>query len=102
VIDQMVWRKSSYSGVNGNCVEVAHIPTGFRKSTYSGQEPNCVEVAHVPTGFRKSSHSGQAPNCVEVADLPCGAAVRDSKHPSLGHIAFPAAEWDAFLASAQR
>jgi hypothetical protein len=80
VIDQMVWRKSSYSGVNGDC----------------------VEVAHIPTGFRKSSHSGDQAECVEVADLPCGAAVRDSKHPSLGHIAFPAAEWDAFLASAQR
>jgi hypothetical protein len=80
VIDQMVWRKSSYSGVNGDCVEVAHIPAGFRKSSYSGDQAECVEVA----------------------DLPCGAAVRDSKHPSLGHIAFPAAEWDAFLASAQR
>jgi hypothetical protein len=74
----------------------------FHKSTYSGQEPNCVEVAHIPRDFRKSSHSGDQAECVEVADLPCGAAVRDSKHPSLGHIAFPAAEWDAFLASAQR
>jgi hypothetical protein len=74
----------------------------FRKSTYSGQAPNCVEVAHIPTDFRKSSHSSDRINCVEVAGLPCGAAVRDSKHPSLGHLPFPAAEWDAFLASAQR
>ncbi|MFE6385135.1 DUF397 domain-containing protein [Nocardiopsis dassonvillei] len=47
--------------------------------------------------FRKSSYSGQAPNCVEVADLPHGTAVRDSKHPTHGHLPFPAAEWNAFL-----
>lgn len=72
----------------------------FHKSSYSGQEPNCVEVAHIPTDFRKSSHSGVNNNCVEVADLPCGAALRDSKHPTDGHIPFPSSEWDAFLAIA--
>ncbi|WP_017604994.1 DUF397 domain-containing protein [Nocardiopsis alkaliphila] len=51
--------------------------------------------------FKKSSYSGQEPNCVEVADLPLGAAIRDSKHPDRGHLPFPAAEWDAFLASAR-
>ncbi|GAA3760908.1 DUF397 domain-containing protein [Salinactinospora qingdaonensis] len=70
----------------------------FRKSSYSsGNSQNCVEVAHLPTDFRTSSYSGHAQNCVEVADLPCGAAVRDSKHPELGHLAFSAAEWSAFL-----
>ncbi|MCY9783956.1 DUF397 domain-containing protein [Nocardiopsis sp. EMB25] len=77
--DQLVWRKSSYSGVNGNCVEVAHIPANFRKSSYSGQSQNCVEVG----------------------SLPCGAAVRDSKNPAKGHLPFPAAEWDAFLSTAK-
>ncbi|MGW5880492.1 DUF397 domain-containing protein [Nocardiopsis terrae] len=99
--NQLVWRKSSYSGVNGNCVEVAHIPTGFRKSSYSGVNGDCVEVAHIPAGFRKSSYSGQAPNCVEVADLPCGAAVRDSKNPAKGHFPFPSSEWTAFLSTAR-
>lgn len=75
----MVWRKSNYSGVNGDC----------------------VEVAHIPADFRKSSHSGQGQNCVEVAELPCGAAVRDSKNPSKGHFPFPSAEWSAFLHSAR-
>ncbi|GAA1440371.1 DUF397 domain-containing protein [Nocardiopsis tropica] len=75
--DQMMWRKSSYSGVNNNCVEVAHIPADFRKSSYSGQSQNCVEIA----------------------DLPSGAAVRDSKNPAKGHFPFPAAEWTAFLHS---
>ncbi|GAA1462554.1 DUF397 domain-containing protein [Nocardiopsis exhalans] len=78
--DQMMWRKSSYSGVNNDCVEVAHIPAGFRKSSYSGHDQNCVEVA----------------------DLPCGAAVRDSKNPAKGHFPFPAAEWSAFLRTALR
>lgn len=73
----------------------------FRKSSYSGQAPNCVEVAHIPSSFRKSSYSGQDQNCVEVADLPLGAALRDSKYPGLGHIPFPAAEWDAFLTAAR-
>ncbi|MDE3723528.1 DUF397 domain-containing protein [Nocardiopsis sp. N85] len=71
----------------------------FRKSSYSGQEPNCVEVAHIPADFRKSSYSGVGQNCLEVAELPCGAAVRDSKHPTAGHLPFPAVEWDAFLTS---
>ena len=47
--------------------------------------------------FHKSSYSGVNNNCVEVAELPCGAAIRDSKHPTNGHIPFPSAEWDAFL-----
>ncbi|MBB6172411.1 hypothetical protein HNR23_002471 [Nocardiopsis mwathae] len=49
--------------------------------------------------FRKSSYSATANDCVEVADFPRGAAVRDSKHPALGHIAFPASEWHAFLSN---
>ncbi|GHD34834.1 DUF397 domain-containing protein [Nocardiopsis kunsanensis] len=73
----------------------------FHKSSYSGQEPNCVEVAHIPTSFRKSSYSGQGPDCVEVADLPCGAALRDSKNPAKGHLPFSSDEWTAFLTSAR-
>ena len=49
------------------------------KSTYSGSQGDCVEVAHVPTHFRKSSYSSGANNCVEVADRPTGAAVRDTR-----------------------
>jgi len=38
------WRKSTYSNGNGgnNCVEVK-----FKKSSYSGPNGNCVEVAGV-------------------------------------------------------
>jgi hypothetical protein len=35
------WRTSSYSGGEGNCVEIA-----WRKSTYSGDEANCVELSN--------------------------------------------------------
>ncbi|WP_460854977.1 DUF397 domain-containing protein [Nocardiopsis coralliicola] len=69
----------------------------FNKSSYSGHAQNCVEVAHIPTGFRTSTYSGVNGDCVEVADLPCGATVRDSKHPDAGHLPFPAPEWIAFL-----
>nr|WP_236572210.1 DUF397 domain-containing protein [Nocardiopsis sp. FR4] len=77
--DQMMWCTSSYSGVNGDCVEIAHA-----------------------LNFRKSSYTGVNNNCVEVADLPGGAAVRDSKNPAKGHLPFPAAEWEAFLSAALR
>ncbi|MFW5417204.1 DUF397 domain-containing protein [Nocardiopsis sp. CNT-189] len=94
MIDKLVFRKSSYSGQEPNCVEVAH----FRKSSHSGQHQECVEVA----GFRKSSYSSDRVECVEVADTAFGAAVRDSKYPGAGHISFPSAEWSAFLSAAQR
>lgn len=71
----------------------------FRKSSYSGQEPNCVEVAPLSTNFRKSRLSGVNGDCAEMAPLHSGAALRDSKHAELGHLAFPAPEWGAFLSA---
>lgn len=98
---RLIWRTSSYSGVNGNCVEVAPVPSTFHKSSYSGASQNCVEVAPVPSEFHKSSYSGQDVNCVEVAPLSPGAAMRDSKRPENAHLTFPATEWDAFLTAAR-
>jgi hypothetical protein len=70
----MEWRKSSYSGgTGGNCVEVA---VTWHKSSYS---------------------SGHNPNCVEVAETPHAVHVRDSRHPTHGHLTLPTAEWRAFL-----
>jgi Domain of unknown function (DUF397) len=70
--DGIVWRTSSYTGTNGNCVQV---------------------------GWRKSSHSGSNGNCVEVAwPEPVGVAVRDSKHTTGPRLAFATDEWRAFLA----
>jgi hypothetical protein len=41
----MVWRKSSRSGDNFNCVEIGFPAPSWRKSTRSGNNVNCVEVA---------------------------------------------------------
>lgn len=83
-----VWRKSSRSGSEGNCVEVA-----WHKSSYSTSQSNCVEV-----GWRKSSFSTSESNCVEVARQAPATAVRDSKNPTGPHLTFPAPAWAAFLA----
>ena len=46
----------------------------WRKSSCSGAESNCVEVA-----WRKSTRSGDEGNCVELSNT---GAVRDSKNPA--------------------
>lgn len=47
----------------------------WRKSSYSGQTGECVELG---VAWRKSSFSGQDGQCVELANV---GAVRDSKNP---------------------
>lgn len=64
-----VWRKSSYSVGNGQCVELAHL-------------------------WRKSSHSVGNGECVEVSNL---GAVRDSKNPSGPVLVFDQAALAAFV-----
>ncbi|MBV2365117.1 DUF397 domain-containing protein [Streptomonospora nanhaiensis] len=52
--------------------------------------------------WHKSSYSGgQGGACVEVAE-GAQTLVRDTQNRHLGHLAFPAAEWDAFLAALRR
>jgi hypothetical protein len=65
------WRKSSYSGGNGNCVEVA--------------------------GWRKSSYSGSNGNCVEIGDAARVVLVRDTTDREGGTLAFTADVWARFL-----
>lgn len=50
----------------------------WRKSSYSGNEGACVELA-----WRKSSRSADEGACVEVRS---DGAVRDSKNPSGGQL----------------
>ncbi|MEV2276258.1 DUF397 domain-containing protein [Nocardiopsis sp. NPDC049922] len=80
----------------------SHHEVIWRKSSYSGRNTNCVEVAYAPESFRKSSYSATESHCVEVADLAWGAAIRDTKHRDLGALAFDSAEWHAFLDTARR
>lgn len=83
-----MWRKSSYSNPNGECLEVDD--TGWVKSSYSFANGNCVE-------WRKSRRSANNGACLEVAP---GILVRDSKlgddSPVLG---FTAEAWRKFVAA---
>jgi hypothetical protein len=84
------WRKSSFSNGADGCVEVT-----WRKSSYSNGADACVEV-----GWRKSSFSAAHGACVEVAPTLPGVAVRDSKNPDGGNLAFHHGPWQAFLTCA--
>jgi hypothetical protein len=68
-MDGAVWRKSSYSGGQSNCVEVA---LNWRKSSYSGGQSDCVEV--------KLDHS---------------VGIRDTKAREQGHLVVSPAAWAA-------
>lgn len=71
----LAWRRSSYSGTNGDCVEVA-----WRVSSYSGTNGNCVEVA------------------VDARAV----AVRDSKNPAGGRLETTPRSWTAFVGTLSR
>ncbi|WP_424184045.1 DUF397 domain-containing protein [Actinokineospora sp. G85] len=47
--------------------------------------------------WRTSTRSSNGESCVEVAPTADGAIIRHSKHPDAGTIAFPLADWTAFL-----
>jgi hypothetical protein len=64
----------------------------WRKSSYSGAEGDCVEI-----GWRKSSYSGAEGECVEVGWPDEAVAVRDSKNPDGPTLAFSVGGWNTFL-----
>jgi hypothetical protein len=86
------WRRSSFSGNCGNCVEI-----GWRKSTFSANGSACVEV-----GWRKGSFGSNDGDCVAVGWPGVAVAVRDSKHAPGPSIEFPVRGWRAFVANLQR
>jgi hypothetical protein len=96
---QAGWRKSSYSGNEGNCIEAAPlVGVSWHKSSHSGDTGNCIEAALLgQPAWQTSSHSGTQGNCVEVASRQLGAvAVRDSKDPDGAKLLFPAVAWREF------
>jgi Domain of unknown function (DUF397) len=73
-IDNVTWRKASYSGDNGGgCIEVGV----WRKATHSG---------------------GNGGGCVEVATADTQIAVRDSKDPVGPQLSFTPSAWRSFMA----
>jgi hypothetical protein len=64
----------------------------WRKSSFSGENGSCVEVA-----WRKSSFSAENGSCVEVAFAAPAVGIRDSKKPGSSHLTVAPAQWSAFL-----
>ncbi|MFD3312531.1 DUF397 domain-containing protein [Streptomyces sp. NPDC058694] len=70
------WFKSSHSGGEGECVEVA---MQWTKSSYSGSEGECLEIAIAQTA-------------------PATIHIRDSKTPTAPTLKVAPASWATFLA----
>jgi Domain of unknown function (DUF397) len=67
--------------------------TEWRKSSFSDVNTNCVEIA-----WHKSKFSGGNTDCVEVAPTSASVGVRDSKNPE-PRLVLPNASWRAFVIS---
>jgi len=73
------------------------------KSSYSGGDNNCVEVAHTSAPsdpWHTASYSAAHGECVEVAEGPT-TGIRDTQNRELGALFFHAGEWQAFLTPAR-
>ncbi|MCP2336444.1 DUF397 domain-containing protein [Actinomadura rupiterrae] len=71
-----------------------HLSAVWRKSSYSNSDQECVEAA----AWRKSSYSDAERECVEVARAETAVGLRDSKAPENGHLEFAPAAFGGFLA----
>ncbi|WP_083918073.1 DUF397 domain-containing protein [Nocardiopsis xinjiangensis] len=71
------------------------------KSSYSGGDNNCVEVARLPDQmWHKASYSVERGEFMKVSQGPM-TGVRDTKHRELGTLFFAADEWQAFPGTAR-
>jgi Domain of unknown function (DUF397) len=70
-VDNADWRTSSFTGTNGNCVEIAT--------------------------WRKSTRSGTNGSCVEVGGAARAVLVRDTKDRDGTVLAVPARAWERFI-----
>jgi len=91
-LSRAVWRTSSYSGQNGDCVEVAYNIPSLVAVRDSKDRGDLTRAA-----WRISSCSGQNGACVEVAGGLHGVVVvRDSKDRDGPVLAIDPEEWRGF------
>jgi Domain of unknown function (DUF397) len=64
----------------------------WRKSSFSGNGGNCVEVGD----WRKSSYSDNGGNCIEVGEAWRGVLVRDTQDPHGPVLVFTTGVWRRF------
>lgn len=103
-----MFRKSSFSKANGDCIEAG----AFRKSSFSQGASNCAEVGFrkssasesghcAEVGFRKPSASVSG-NCAEAGSDGTEILVRDTKEAHLGSgrsvVSFSPDAWRKFIA----
>jgi hypothetical protein len=69
----------------------------WRTSSYSGGQGNCIEV-----GWRTSSHPAGEGNCVEIANAPENIQVRDTKDRPGGTLTVSLTQWNAFITKVRR
>ena len=74
--------------------------TVWRKSSYSGSHGDCVEVGTAP--WRMSSYSGSSTECVEIGTSTTAVVVRDTKNRDSLQLTFPSPAWRSFATSLKR
>lgn len=67
----------------------------WQVATYTGGNGNCVEVA----SWRVATYTGGQGNCVEVGDANRAIIVRDTKDRDGGTLTFSADAWREFTAA---